>query len=164
MYPIYWLWLYAPQQLIPEPIKDAISSCNDPIVDDISTVTDLNGTTCLSPFPSGRRVFHLDFIVHLSRDRELLKVILVTNVMCDDPFTTLGTRRSSQCGTGRNDGIIYHQCMFLSETTQGDTYHRCLFACTCIGSCGGLFLQQQISNWQGDDTEEYRTCDVKIAP
>ena len=148
----------------PELVNDKVNSCSNTIIDGASAVTDFNGSTCLSPFPPGREVFQLHFIVHLSRGLELLKVIIITNVSCHEPFTVLGIRRSSQCGSSGNDGMIHHQCMLLSETTQSDTYNNCLFACSCLGSCEELFLQQQFLIGQSDYPEEYRTCDIDITP
>ena len=160
--PVYLKQLIS--DLISELVNDKVNSCSNPIVDGVSAVTDFNKSTCLSPFPPGRQVFQLDFIVHLSKGLELLKVILITNVSCHEPFTVLGIRRSSQCGSSGNDGIIHHQCMLLSETTHRDTYNNCLFACSCLGSCEKVFLQQQFLIGQSDYPEEYKTCDIDITP
>ena len=150
------------RDLISEAFNVAVNNLNYPIIDNVSAVMDFKASTCLSPFLSGRKVFHLDFAAHLSTTREQFKVIVITNISCREPFTVMGIR--SNCGASGNDGVLYHQCVLLSETAEVDTYNCCIFACTCLVSCDGIFLRQQFLPWRGDDPKEYRTCDVEIIP
>ena len=125
-------------------------------------ITDFDSYTCVSPFSPGCPVFYVNFNAHQPTPLEFMKVVAITKVSCNDPLTVVGLLGYN--GTIGTDSIIYHQCALSSETPYVDTSNHCKFACSCLGSCEGIFLHQEIFPWRDDNPNEYRTCDVKIVP
>ena len=85
---------------------------------------------------------HLELRLELLKPRRQLKVIVTTNVDCNEPFTVLASRRYVDCGGITDENAISSQCKLLPGTKQFDIFNDCLFECSCLVPCESIILKQ----------------------
>ena len=145
--------------LISEPQENC---CNILMAHAMDAITDFNDSSCISPFISRRPQLHMEFRVRLLDPRDSIKVIVTTNVDCNDPFTVLASRSYANCGNTANDDKIINQCELLSGTDKSNISRGCLFYCSCLGPCEDLIFQQQVLPGSYNEPTGYVTCDVRV--
>ena len=127
----------------------------------LSNLLDHNATTCQSPFTSTPGSFYSTFRVHFEQPCGPMKLILLTNVPCHDPFTLVAATNVS-CDS--NDGRCkqLRQCSLYVEVPFMDQLNQCEFICFCIGCCETLKLHQFLLPWQKYEPGTFRLCDINV--
>ena len=127
----------------------------------IDVLLDYNATSCIVPFNSGGKTFDLAVKVHSQGPGDHVALNIVANIACLEPHTVVAVQNTA-CDGAYGGNTKFKECVLESNIRRDDVLSRCRYVCACIGSCEIIIIQQRFVEWNGDNAETYRVCNIDV--